>query len=48
MLVIRFPFEGLKAPRDCSAAEIVEGLVRFKTKLFADECISGDMGLLVS
>jgi hypothetical protein len=48
MLVISLPFEGLKNPRDRSASEIVEGLVRFKTERFAYKRVCGDMGLFVS
>ena len=48
MLVITLPLEGLKAPRDRSAAEIVEGLVRFKSKRLADKCVGSDVGLLVT
>ena len=48
MLVITLPFEGLKYPRDRSASEIVEGLVRFKTERFADECVGSHVGLLIS
>jgi hypothetical protein len=48
MLVISFPLEGLKAPRDRSAAEIVEGLVRFKTERFTYKRVGSNVGLLVS
>ena len=43
-----FPFEGLKHPSDRSSPKLIELLVRFKTKLFADERVSRDMGLLVT
>ena len=48
MLVTTFPLEGLEHPRDRSAAETVDGLVRGKSKRITDERISGDMGLFVS
>jgi hypothetical protein len=48
MLVISLPFEGLKYPRDRSASEIVEGLVRFKTERFAYKRVGSHVGLLVT
>lgn len=48
MLVMTFPFEGLKDPADRSAAEIVDGLVSLKVERLADKCVRRDMGLLVS
>ena len=48
MLVITFTVEGLQDPRDRSAAETVDGLVRGKSKRIADERISGDMGLFIT
>ena len=47
MLVITFPLEGLKAPRDRSASEIVEGLVRFKTERLTYEGVGRRVGLYV-
>ena len=48
MLVITFPFKGLKYPRDRSAAEIVEGFVRRKSKRLAYKRVGCHVGLFVS
>ena len=48
MLVITLPVEGLKNPRDRSAAEIVQGFVTLKSQLLTDESVGSDVCLLVS
>ena len=47
MLISSFSCKGLKSPSDRSSPKLIELLVRFKTELFADERISGDMGLFI-
>ena len=48
MLVICFPFEGLKDPRNRSASKIVDGLVSFKVERLAYKCVRANVGLFVT